>query len=448
VTISGTTIGAAGVTLESVSTTGAASGVVLANTGAGGFTVTGTGAAGSGGAILASTGVGVSLTNTGPVSLTDFAVTGGGDDGVRGTGVNGLQLDAATVSNNGNAAGERGLDLVNLSGIVGITDSTFTGNATDGISIANSTGTLDLTVTGSTIGNSLGALANDGLNIAANGTSLVRAAVTDSTFVNNRGDHFQFSTDSAATSTSHITFSDNTLTTTSAAVLGGGVSIATNGAADLFFAVEDNSVQGARIGAIGISSTSPTAAGEMHGSITGNAIGTSGVVGSGSQTGNGINVTSNGNGITTILVEDNTIHQFSSNGINVLARDGAGTLNVTIDDNFIREPGTFATNSIRVEAGAITTDSAQIWLEMNNNDVDTALAQDIRVRPRFDADILMPGYSGSPTDTVAVDAFLTAKNPLGGDIVALLATNPGSGFFDTPGSAAVPLPTAPDAPFV
>jgi hypothetical protein len=53
-----------------------------------------------------------------------------------------------------------------------------------------------------------------------------------------------------------------------------------------------------------------------------------------------------GNGITTILVEDNTIHQFSSNGINVLARDGAGTLNVTIDDNFIREPGAFATNSI------------------------------------------------------------------------------------------------------
>jgi hypothetical protein len=103
------------VTLESVSATGAASGVVLANTGAGGFTVTGTGAAGSGGAILASTGVGVSLTNTGPVSLTDFAVTGGGDDGVRGTGVNGLQLDATTVSNNGNAAGERGLDLVNLS---------------------------------------------------------------------------------------------------------------------------------------------------------------------------------------------------------------------------------------------------------------------------------------------------------------------------------------------
>jgi hypothetical protein len=62
------------------------------------------------------------------------------------------------------------------------------------------------------------------------------------------------------------------------------------------------------------------------------------------------------------------------------------------------------------------------------------------VRPRFERDILMPGYSGSPTDTVAVDAFLTAKNPLGGDIVALLQRHPDPAFFDTPGSAAVPLP--------
>jgi hypothetical protein len=448
VSISGTAIGGAGATFESVASSGAASGIVLANTGAGGFTVTGTGVAGSGGAILASTGAGVNLTNTGPVSLTDFAVTGGGDDGLRGTGVNGLELLRTTVSNNGNAVGERGLDLVNLTGISGIVDSAVTGNATDGVSIVNSAGTLDLTVTGTTFGNALGALANDGLNIAGNGTSLIRASITDSIFVNNRGDHFQFATDSAATSTSHVTFNDNVLTTTSAAVLGGGISIGTNGAADLFFAVEDNNIQGARVSAISSSSTSPTAAGEMHGSISGNTIGTSGVVGSGSQTGNGINVTSNGNGTTTILVEDNTIHQFSSNGINVLARDGAGTLNVTIADNFIREPGTFGTNSIRVEAGALTTDSAQIWLEMNNNDVDTALAQDIRVRPRFDADILMPGYSGAANDTVAVDAFLTAKNPLGGDIVALFASNVGSGFFDTPGSALVQLPTTPDLPLI
>jgi len=61
----------------------------------------------------------------------------------------------------------------------------------------------------------------------------------------------------------------------------------------------------------------------------------------------------------------------------------------------------------------------------------------------------MPGYSGGPIDTVAVDAFETAKNPLGGEVVVQLnLVNAGSGYFDTPGSLAVLLPTYPDAPFV
>jgi hypothetical protein len=47
-----------------------------------------------------------------------------------------------------------------------------------------------------------------------------------------------------------------------------------------------------------------------------------------------------------------------------------------------------------------------------------------------------------------VDAFLTAKNPLGGDVVVAPNALAGSGFFDTPGSAAVVLPTYPDTPMM
>ena len=449
VTISGTAIGGAGVTLESVSSTGAASGIVLANTGAGSFSVTGTGGAGSGGAILASTGAGISLTNTGPVSLTDFAVSNGGDDGIRGNGVDGLQLLRTTISANGNAAGEHGMDLVNLSGIVGLNSSFFTGNAADNIHITNSSGTLDLTMNGSTVGNSLGALANDGFIIEANGTSLVRAAITNSTFVNNRGDHFQFVTDLAATSTSHITFNDNMLSSTpGSGVVGGGITMSTAGAADLRFDIEDNNIQGAFSTAISTGMISSTAAGEVHGIISGNTIGTAAVTNSGSASGDGINAQLSGNGTMTVQIEDNDIHQWNSFGIFAVDRAGSGTLNATINDNVIDTPGAFAIQSMRIQAGAASGDSGQIWLEMNNNVANTPIAADVRLWSRFDADILMPGYSGAANNTAAVDAFETGKSPGAGDIVVLFAANPGSGFFDTPGSAPVPLPLHPDLPFV
>ena len=448
VTISGTTIGAAGVTLESVSSNGAANGIVLANSGGGAFSVTGNGLAGSGGSIVASTGAGVSLTNTGPVAFTDFAIASGGDDGIRGAGVDGLSLLRATLTSSGNAAGEHNMDFVGLTGIVTIASSTFTGGGVDNIHILNTSGTLDLTMTGSTIGGSTHALANDGLIIEANGTSTVRASVTGSTFLNNRGDHFQFVTDAAATSTSHVTFNNNSLATTAPGVVGGGITISSAGGADLFFAVEDNNIQGAFSSAIIATALATTAAAEINGTIAGNTIGTTGVAGSGSGSGNGITNSLNGAGTMTMLIEDNDILNWSQSGINALASAGAGRLNLTIDDNVIQEPGVFGLNSIRVEAGVVSTDSAQIWLEMNANVADTLLAQDIRVRPRFNADILMPGYAGAANDTVAVDAFLTAANPLGGEVVALFAANAGSGYFDTPGSAAVPLPVYPDTPLV
>ena len=448
VAISATTIGAAGVTLDSVSSAGAVNGIVLANTGGGAFTVTGTGAAGSGGTIAGSTGVGIGLVNTGPISLTDFAVTGGGATGISGNNVAGLELLRVSVASNGNAAGEHGIDLVNLSGVATITDSSVTGSAVDNIRIINSSGALDLAVTGTTIGNApSGTLPNDGLFIAANGTSQIKASITDSTFVNNRGDHFQFTTDNAATSTTHLTFSDNALSTT-IPIVGGGVSINSGGAADLFVAVQNNVITGSRGTALTVTMTGSTALGELNGTITGNTIGTPGVANSGSINGSGIVGQLNGNGTMTLLVEDNEVRNFNAFGIQIVNRSGSGLAYVTIEDNVVKEPGTFATQSLRVQAGAASGDSGQIWLEMNNNDLATAISQDARLWVQFDADILMPGYVGAANDTVAVDAFVTAKNPAAGDIIALFAANAGSGFFDTPGSAPVPLPVMPDPPVV
>ena len=45
-----------------------------------------------------------------------MTIQNGGDDGIRGTSVNGFTLNFSSVLNNGNAVGERGIDMIDLSG--------------------------------------------------------------------------------------------------------------------------------------------------------------------------------------------------------------------------------------------------------------------------------------------------------------------------------------------
>ena len=141
VTISGTTIGASGVTFESVNSATASSNtaIVLANTGAGAFSVTGTGGGGSGGTIDNKTIDAVTLNNTdGLVTLNnmiieDIGTTAGGFDVISNhDAIHGQQIDG-------------GLSLTNTT-IRRISDAaihgaTLAGNAAtvwNGLTIANS----------------------------------------------------------------------------------------------------------------------------------------------------------------------------------------------------------------------------------------------------------------------------------------------------------------------
>ena len=149
------TIGGVGVTFDSVSTNGGTNGIVLANTGAGAFTVTGTGAPDSGGTISSTTGEGVRLTNTGgPVSLTDMRITGTGNHGLRGTdqsgGFTGTRL---TLTNIGNADDERGIWLTDP-GAVSITDPDMSTIADTAIEVDRtvSTATGEVSITATTSG--------------------------------------------------------------------------------------------------------------------------------------------------------------------------------------------------------------------------------------------------------------------------------------------------------
>ncbi|MGH3656428.1 MAG: beta strand repeat-containing protein, partial [Micromonosporaceae bacterium] len=207
--VANTNIGASGLTFRSISSNGAANGIALNNTGAGALTVTGnsSGLCGgqvtasgatvtapvsadcSGGALLSSVGAGVSLTNTGPVSLTRTRIANSGGDGISGSGVAGLTLASSLVENNGNAVGERGIDVVNLTGSGGITSSTIRGSSEHNLVINNTLGTLGpFTITGSQFASTSIVTGDDGILLLIDGSASITASVTQSAFTDNKGD--------------------------------------------------------------------------------------------------------------------------------------------------------------------------------------------------------------------------------------------------------------------
>ena len=238
--------------------------------------------------------------------------------------------------------------------------------------------------------------------------------------------------------------------------LGGGISITTEGGSDTTSTVSNKNIQGVVDSAVKLDlGTNSTAGGSLLGTISGNTIGTAATADSGSAQNNGISTTVEGFGTETVSITGNTIRQYNLNGINVLTRLGAPTLNATITGNTAGNPGAFALNGILVNAGASSTGN------LGGNDAGTlcagiggagALANsitgagtngadptatDFRVRQRFATTVKLPGYGGSTTDDAAVVTFIKGNNggtPTGS---ATHQVPPGGGFI---GGTACPTP--------
>jgi hypothetical protein len=447
--VQNTTIGSSGLTFRSIASNGAVSGIVLNNTGnTAGLTVTGNGAAGTGGTIQNSTGAGISLTSTRSPSFSWMNIQNGGDDGIRGSGVVNFTLANSSVLNNGNAVNESGLDFVGgLTGTASVSSSTVNGSAENHMIVTDATGTLNLTVTGSSFINTSATVGNDGIHLDANDSAAITASITGSTFDNNRGDHVQFSTNASSTGTNSFTFSSNTLTGDRGATFGGndlgaGITISTAGSSDTAFTVANNNIQGAVFPTIGIDiATASTAAASLVGTVDSNTIGNAAVPDSGGAQSSAIAVVGQGAGTVTAAVTNNVIRQNGGfAGIDVLSRDGSPTINATVTGNNIANPGTGG-NGFLLRNGAITTDAGFTCLALTGNSLaGSAVAglDDFRVRQRFNTTVRLPGYGGTPGDTAAVVAFVQANNP-GTETGSATADFPatGGGFV---GGAACPTP--------
>jgi hypothetical protein len=445
--VTSTSIGAAGLTFRSIASNGAASGIVLNNTGAtAGLTVSGTGSAGTGGTIASSTGPGISLTNTAMINLSYMNVQNGGDDGIRGSGVNGLNLTNLSITANGNAVGEWGIDMTQLTGSGSMVNTTVSGSAENNVVIANTSGTLSaFNVTGSSFLNTNMTTGDDGFRVENNGSGAMTVSITGGTFTDNKGDHFQAATSAGATGTVAATFSNNTLTTTAGNdpnVVGGGITFSPSGSADMTFTISGNNIQQAFDEAINLNlGTASTASASMIGTISNNTVGSAGDVDSGSESGTGISVISNGAGLTTVAITNNTVRQYANPyGILVNNKEGSTSMNATITGNTVGNPGSFAINGIRVDAGATAGDSGTMCAAVTGNSVagsGPGADTDIRLRQRFLTTIRLPGYAGANNNTVAVNAFVAGNNA-GSDASSVENTGAGGGGFVGGAACATP----------
>ena len=262
-----TTIRASGLTFRSISSNGATKGIILNNTGAlAGLTVTGTGAAGSGGTIANATSRGGEFISTSSLVLSDMNFTNNGiggavgscgdalgatttgtfvtaagclsnihlesvttatltrvtandgdGHGISGYQVSNLTLSGVTVERNGNEVGEDGVQLVNSTGTVTVNGTnTFRDNASNQFEAQNGSGTSTFTISGSFFGltnfpttgtaeaPSPGAsTANSGLLISGSGTASMTVNVTGSTFEENYANGYL--SDTAGSATMNIT---------------------------------------------------------------------------------------------------------------------------------------------------------------------------------------------------------------------------------------------------
>jgi hypothetical protein len=168
------TIGAAGLRFQSISASAENqfSDIDLDSTGsAGGLTVTGAGAPGSGGTINGR-GVGnIDLYYTYAPSLTDMVIE---NEELDATSVTGFTLADSTLTDTAVRFGSGPADEDGLTGTASITNSTINGDGLyDDFDITDVGGTLNLTVTGTTFSD-----ASSGLLVNAQGSTDVCAAIT------------------------------------------------------------------------------------------------------------------------------------------------------------------------------------------------------------------------------------------------------------------------------
>ena len=453
--VANTTIGAAGLTFRSISSNGAANGIILNTTGSsGGLTVTGnsSGSCGggvsaptppatavapvsadcTGGSILASSNAGVLLTSTSNVSLTRMRIANGSNDGIRGDRVSGFTLASSLVESNGTVGagnlfnnldfgqdqvgGQAVGQFVGLTGTVSITNSTIRNGALRNILVRNNDaggGTMNLTMSGSVVTGNGDSNSDDGILIESLGSANMNATITGSVFTGHKGDHVQVA--GVNSGDFNVTLRNNTLSGGHPTALGQGITI--NAATGVTFGgytgsgvydIDGNVINGAISNGVTVALGTSANTASFVGKVRNNIIGTSGVSLSCSTQANGVYIDARGNGTHTSSVTNNVVRQCFDRGILAEAGDGDSVLNLTVTGNMIEQQvAAGAREAIQTNFGITSTnvfgnvDTNVVCLQVggaaalaNTFSHGGGAPDDFRLRKRFEATVRLPGYPG------------------------------------------------------
>ena len=408
INVTNTTIAAAGLNFRSVSAgtaaSGPANGIVLNNTGAlGGLTVSGNGAAGTGGTIQRTTGNGIALTATRSPSLSWMNIQNTNGHGIGGSGVTNLTVSNSVINNTGLGLGVESANIAfntsvsgtenNLSGIVTITGNTLTNSYYHGIDIFNFNGTIsNATITGNTITSSTTAASSlgSGIRLVAFGSASTIANVTRATIANNvilnfpsaGGIQTQGGNASAAgpvgtfgiagSATDVIAITGNRVSGASPATRMGtqAVLAAVNGRGQGNFSITGNGTVANPLGntigtVIAVSSlgnANVTATVNNNVIVANNAFGSNGIgAGTGSTFG------SSDTPSLAVTINNNTISQTDGNGILVVARGATGSVRSKIQNNTVAAPLGGFREGIRIDAGNGSSINDSVCLNISGN---------------------------------------------------------------------------------
>ncbi|WP_349365230.1 MAG: inverse autotransporter beta domain-containing protein [Roseitalea porphyridii] len=451
VTINDTTIGAAGVTFQSVSANGGTNGIYLRNTGSSGFfAITGTGSTdGSGGTIqnitganvadetLSATGqgMGIYLENVDDIRLSNLRINNTSNFALRGFTVNDLQMtnvDLQGFHGDDKVPDEGGVYINDLTGTAAIAGGTYRGGIEDSINIDNDgiTGALNLTISGATITTGDGAnnaIGNNGITIQADGGT-VTALVQNNTFTAAVASHVQVVSAGTANFTAMTIDSNEFLRHTGIVGNGGiGVLAGASGSGTFNVTVSNNDMDslGSLNNAIDFD-TIASFTGTVDATIDGNTIGTGGAAGSGASF-NAIDIAGGGNGSSTYRVINNQIFDHDQRGIDVTVGEGNHQMTLVLTNNLVQD--NVSVNDIQgihVDSGTTAVDTPNICATITGNTVTANgnYIHSIRVRTRNSGTMQINNGTVGAATTAAVETHLSGNNTFANAVNATQSGGP------------------------
>ena len=400
---------------------------------------------------------GLFLQTTTTVVLNNLSVTGSNQQGINGNATNGLTITNSTITGNGDESFEDGILLQNASGTIGITGSTIKDNEARQMHIGNLSGTMTLNTSTSTYGRTANGNANtqQGILLQLMGTSNSTINATTLTMNNSFGtvatNAFQLNADTGGPTV------NGSITSSSFDNYAAAVFVNAGGTANVTFNTMNNATMTkTALQAINytILGGDPAITAKITGTISGNTMNGCLPVGSNCH-GIDLNMGTNHNGELHLLIDNNNI-QNTAGGVTLLAdgatNPGTAKAHLKIIRNSISNPvPTLAIRAgIELQAALSSPAGANISLctDVGGAGVQNTITGDwgnnssdsgIFLRQRFSASNswILPGYGGLNNDSAAVQTYINGRNTISGAVFQSTASTTTGAF--TNGSCTTPL---------